>query len=433
MPTSQAPLQPHTPKLRRAADRRWYRYYAGYSPRFVAETLNWLELPPDAAILDPWNGSGTTTATAFGLGYKSWGIDLNPVSTVIAKGRVIAPSVLSTLQNDFHELEQLARTTPRGTDPRYEPLEQWFDRRTARTVRLWEQLIRQRSAGDSDGAALPARGWPDQMNSTAAVLYVTLFKAVRALLVPFATRNPTWIRVPGQEEDRISVTKGQIAGAMSQSFGEVLHAAAMESLEVFENVAANPTICTGDVASLPLRQESVDAVVTSPPYCTRIDYIRATLPELAVLGWNDEFEIKSLRDRMLGTPTIDSTGVVHNSCLPDSVTQLLKSISDHPSKAADTYYYSYFRQYFELLSRALTELRAIVRTGGQAVFVVQDSYFKDIHIDLPGLLSDIGDLAGWHEVARWEYDVVRSMAAVNVGAKLYRQSSDATEAAVILR
>lgn len=52
------------------ASRGWYRYYAGYSTGFVRDTLRSLPLPENSLILDPWNGSGTTTYVAAQTGLR---------------------------------------------------------------------------------------------------------------------------------------------------------------------------------------------------------------------------------------------------------------------------------------------------------------------------------------------------------------------------
>ena len=52
-----------------------------------------------------------------------------------------------------------------------------------------------------------------------------------------------------------------------------------------------------------------DLILGSPPYCTRIDYVISTLPELAVLGYCNE-DLAVLRASMLGTPTMAEDGVV---------------------------------------------------------------------------------------------------------------------------
>ncbi|MEN0068403.1 MAG: DNA methyltransferase [Myxococcota bacterium] len=44
-----------------------------------------------AIVLDPWNGSGTTSLVASALGGKSIGVDLNPFASLIAAAKHISP------------------------------------------------------------------------------------------------------------------------------------------------------------------------------------------------------------------------------------------------------------------------------------------------------------------------------------------------------
>ena len=63
----------------------WYRYYAGYSSPFVDYTLGTLA-PRAKSILDPWNGTGTTTVLAASRRIKAFGYDINPALVVVARG-----------------------------------------------------------------------------------------------------------------------------------------------------------------------------------------------------------------------------------------------------------------------------------------------------------------------------------------------------------
>ena len=51
---------------------------------------------------------------------------------------------------------------------------------------------------------------------------------------------------------------------------------------------------------LPVASGSIDAAISSPPYCTRIDYVKATLPELAVIGYPNGNVTRRLREMMIG-------------------------------------------------------------------------------------------------------------------------------------
>jgi hypothetical protein len=77
------------------------------------------------------------------------------------------------------------------------------------------------------------------------------------------------------------------------------------------------------------------------------------------------------------------------------VSNLLRSIHSHPSKAAQTYYFRFFRNYFVGIYNALDNISASSRDGANGLFVVQDSYFKDIEISLTQLFSDMLSECGW--------------------------------------
>ena len=60
----------------------WYRYYAGYSAGFVEQVLK--ESAPTARlVLDPWNGTGTTTVVAASKRVAAIGFDVNPALVVV--------------------------------------------------------------------------------------------------------------------------------------------------------------------------------------------------------------------------------------------------------------------------------------------------------------------------------------------------------------
>ena len=62
----------------------WVDYYAGYSNGFAKSILESSNLPRRAVVVDPWNGSGTTTEIASILGLKGYGFDVNPVMLIVA-------------------------------------------------------------------------------------------------------------------------------------------------------------------------------------------------------------------------------------------------------------------------------------------------------------------------------------------------------------
>src|SRR5205823_4265056 len=104
--------------------------------------------------------------------------------------------------------------------------------------------------------------------------------------------------------------------------------------------ATSSAVSLADARALPLSGASVDAVVTSPPYCTRIDYFRATVFELAALGISPDGErFRELRSMAMGTNLMRPECRTEFDSQPDEVRRLLRRIQEHPSKASETYYY----------------------------------------------------------------------------------------------
>jgi len=62
---------------------RWFPYREGYSTRLVSSFLK--ELKIYGNVFDPFCGSGTTLLSARHNGLNSFGVDINPISTLISK------------------------------------------------------------------------------------------------------------------------------------------------------------------------------------------------------------------------------------------------------------------------------------------------------------------------------------------------------------
>ncbi|MCA1853743.1 MAG: site-specific DNA-methyltransferase, partial [Beggiatoa sp.] len=107
-------------------------YYAGFSEDFVSDLLSALNAQPLQSVLDPWNGSGTTTLVAARLGLEAHGYDLNPALVVVAKGRHLSTSVINSLSPLLHDIIALAQDgRSHAMFSPNDPLGIWFDAASA--------------------------------------------------------------------------------------------------------------------------------------------------------------------------------------------------------------------------------------------------------------------------------------------------------------
>jgi hypothetical protein len=98
-----------------------------------------------------------------------------------------------------------------------------------------------------------------------------------------------------------------------------------------------------------------------------------------------------------------------------------------------TYYYKTFVQYFGDLSASLRELARRCKPGSPAAFVVQDSLYKDVHVDLPRCLRSMALACGWTFIDQEDFAVTRMMSLVNTRARKYTDDRAAKESVVFLQ
>jgi hypothetical protein len=414
-------LIPVTAK-RGSADSGWFDYYAGYADDFVAQMVGALA-DRGAPMLDPWNGAGTTTSVAAAHGMHAIGFDINPAAVLVAKAKLLQSDVADSVMPLCEEVIAAARDHGHVAASDDDLLRTWLRPTSANRIRRMERTIAHLLIPPGAGRLLSSPSL-DRTSSLAAVLLLALFRAVRTTLAPFQTTNPTWFRIRVKPEDRIGVQLDRFESSFRAAAAALAQAA---SRNTFPTRGLASSAGLGSSTSLPLEAGTIAAAVTSPPYCTRIDYAVATAPELATLGISRQ-EFGKLRAEMIGTPTLQPED--ERSIPSDKLEDLTTTIRKHPSYAAEKYYLPFCRQYFNGMHASLAELDRVVRDSSPVVMVVQDSFFKDVRVDTPGILAEMAKSFGWREIASHEFSV-HTRAAMHPHRRAHREQYTATETIAI--
>lgn len=421
-----SPKQNGGPVVGRAS---WYPYYAGFSPAFAREVLKQIAAPKRAVIMDPWNGGGTTTQVSLDMGFRTIGFDINPVVVMVARARTLFPSARAALRSDIDYVTARARAYRSRQCHGEDALCAWLDRAAVLAVRRVERAIRERfskepveSIGDT---SVPA---PNE----AAFCFTVLFRTLRRLLVSLRTSNPTWVKRP-KPRRRPTFSASTFINVFEDCATQMLAALADEqSPRPRKSTRSHARIEIASSDRIPLRDGSVDVVITSPPYCTRIDYAVTASVELAVFGYDPDIGLRRLRDQMIGTSTIRRQSPKRRREWGSRCLSLLKAIENHESKASGSYYLKTHVQYFDDLYRSLEEINRCLRPPGHCILVLQDSFYKDIHNDLPAIVIGMSRALGWTLHARRDFPVARSMAGVNPHSRRYLARKSTTESVLWL-
>ena len=237
---------------------------------------------------------------------------------------------------------------------------------------------------------------------TALAIYLAALSRLR-LHKSFAGSNPTWIKRPSAAAD----------GDATRLAVEQTLAAARQFAEALEPLhGQNRTrVSWAPLAEQSYQPGSLDAIVTSPPYPNRTDYIRHYLPASELLLNAAGQDERQLRLGQIGTPLI--RGVPPNHTLPASAVQLIDQIKNHTSYASEGYYYKGFLYYFSDMMDALSRMKTWLRPGGLAFLVVQDTYYKDLHVPVADLLIDIAATQGFSLMGRQDWRVRSSLSQLS--------------------
>lgn len=82
----------------------------------------------------------------------------------------------------------------------------------------------------------------------------------------------------------------------------------------------------------------------------------------------------------------------------------------------------YYLQYFDSMFQSLGALRRVVKKGSPCGLVVQDSYYKDLHIDLARAVRELSEAQGWTQSERFDFKVPHRRAKLNPAARQYTVS-----------
>jgi DNA modification methylase len=397
-----------------------YNYYAGYSHLFTKNIIDSSELPKSAIILDPWNGSGTTTLMASMSGYISIGVDLNPVMKIIAKAKQ------ATFKDIELEKEKLSHVNLKSsiTIDSGDPLEAWFDQKSVKVLRKFERHILSNIKYKNTNEKV------DSLSPAQCIMYTVLFNSIRLCLASFIPSNPTWVKKPKLVKDKVSIKTRVFKEQYQKSLNEMLSIIA-PSIHAWPSNINNLII--GTSTNLPIENESVDLIITSPPYCTRIDYGIATSPEISVVAVGGLCEMDLIRRKLMGTTTVPKSVESDAELFSVECKVFLNKVKEHTSKSSKTYYFKNLAQYFLSLKNSIMETSRVLKNGCKFVCVVQDSYYKDVHCNLPKIITEMGASFGLYTINEVEFESKHNMGNVNVNSRKYRKKNTAIETVLILK
>lgn len=345
-------------------------YPAKFIPQIPANLISSLSLRGDM-VFDPFGGSATSAVEAVRLGRRSVSMDANPLSAIMGRVKTgyMSPEIRTDLEQlmaavEGHILSHDVSNVDWGPSlvakyaalvPMIPNLSKWFSDAAVGELALLRFLIEQTTHGLARDAALLAL--------SRIVLRVSYQESETRYVSVAKSVPPTFTLRAFLETERRIVRRLELAARDFQY--------------------ADARFLTGDsrrAIAESIGENSVDLIVTSPPYPNATDYHLYHRFRMYWLG----FDPKALGDIEIG------------------------SHLKHQRNGSG------FESYQEDMSEVIRDCAKVLRPGRYAVFVVGDAVFKGEIFSTANAISELAERSGLKLVGaidRPVHDTKRSFAA----------------------
>ena len=350
--------------------------------------INGLTQPGDT-VLDPMCGSGITLLEGWLAGRNVIGVDLDPLArrqsaarttaldsqAVRAAGNAALERAADLHAGSSHPADPLRFVRGAMDDATRKFLDYWFFPDTQWELAALTLAIR----------AEPEPGLRNLLEVIFSSTIVTKSGGVSRARDLAHTR-------PHRVSDK------QPRSALRQ-FETLLNRAAHAYAAIDAAQVGESAVIAGDSRRLPLQADSVDLIVTSPPYANALDYMRAHKFSLAWLG-EPIPELTGLRARYIGSESAGrrmetgSAGRPVVADLPSPVQAVVDQLA-----AKDAPKSRVLARYFGDMAAAIGEMARVLRPASAAIIVVGPSVMRGLPIPTHQCLADVAADAGFDVVA----------------------------------
>jgi len=219
-----------------------FPYRGKFHPQLIRALLNILDIKPGHTVLDPMAGSSTVAVEANLLGIDAISVDLSPFCELMGKVKTFALNLdINILESIVANPKEILEKLKKDKVPEY------FKNNKDDKKRSYYEIVLL--------AFLDTVGFAGRSNSSIDKLFPRVLERYISTIKYF-----------------------------------------QEARQKMDLKIGRSKIIQGSVMKLPIDDNSIDAIITSPPYSFAIDYLKNDQPQLEYLGHN----LEVLRQEMIG-------------------------------------------------------------------------------------------------------------------------------------
>ncbi len=362
-------------------------YPAKMFHRIPSVFLDTIRLSTGAIVLDPFCGSGTVLLEANLRGHHAFGIDINPLARLISRVK-LTPLDPCALNSQLSYVTQRAKRS--RSIPCHQPtLDSWLSPAARVALHRLTSAINAIECAD-----------------VRAFFLVTLTSIVRRV----SLADPAIPPLVRLREDRVHTAGNRYRRALQRSqsittplvYSAFVEAAdsnirrMSELVELRRGVANRASSVVGrDAAQTNLASASVDAIITSPPYCGAQKYVRSLKLELILSGYPEE-DLRRLDRQTLGTEAVSTRSMELRALLTGDthIDPMIRAIHErNPTRAKMA------SDYCGYLGRFARECLRVLRPGGHLLVTLGRSTLAGVPLQADRVFRHTGEEIGFDFVA----------------------------------
>lgn len=364
---------------------RWYRLTPSYSPNLVRFFIKEFQITPEHFVLDPFSGRGTTVIECQKQGIKSLGIEINPLLQQVGyKSLLWQTKNLDLIAAYLREIKEL--------------IQAYQDFSLETVVNLLD-------------TQLPIihnvfRWWQPQVLKNLLICRQVMLKSKYT-----PVENYLWMALNKACLDCANIHRNHPTITFDDQH--------QREINVNDELHYNLKIITDDLASLSHKEisfsnynsislgnsthnlhnqikNSVDFIITSPPYPNRYSYVHQTRPQLYFMEVLDHVTQATEIDlQAIGGTWGRATSVLQNNLIsvPDEIKPYLCYYEE--LKNRNILMCNYATKYFIDMWQHIQSLKSVKSTHFQGVYVVGNSRLSEVEIFTEAILAQLFIQAGF--------------------------------------
>ena len=346
-----------------------HAFAAKFPPQLPRAFIRGLTVPGDI-VLDPMMGSGTTIVEALLEGRRGIGLDIDPLALRVSHAKTV-PMSADELRDIG--LKVISQAQDLLSDNGIERLIQKFDSRTKEFIDYWFYPHTQREL-----AALVL-----SMQTVDISLVRRFLELTFSSIIVTKSGGVSRARDLAHSRPHLDIEKTPKNALEQFSLRLQKNIKSIGHLETPDAIVAP---LPGDARAMPLKNEVIDLIVTSPPYANAIDYMRAHKFPLVWLGAS-VVNLTELRARYIGSEKING---VQYAALPDKTESIIQELEKQDRKKS-----SILQKYFTEMQAVLVEMYRVLRKDSPAIVVVGPSIMRGIDVQTHHCLAEIAQETGF--------------------------------------